>query len=366
MSEATSLEDRAETMLGADELLSHAEEEALATAGTDDHAGDPGSLRDRLLKPQTIASFVIAIALAAFFIRRLDVNPAEVWKNARNANPFLFLMGFVVWYGTFFIRAYRWRQMLSRVGIDREHGHPVPGIVGIVEIFLLSWFANCIVPAKLGDAYRSYLLKKESKASFSTTLGTILAERLTDLVVLFAAMSAVGVLLFRGHVPDRVVQTFFFGLALIVVGVGAVTAMWFFRHALQRRLPERVREQYGRLHDAVFACLRRPGGFLGISVLIWTGEGLRVLFVSWSLHAHVSFTAAMFIALMASLLTTLPITPAGLGIVEGAITTVLVRFMDMDSSLALSIALLDRVIGYWTVILVGIVLSILRARRGLV
>ena len=47
-------------------------------------------------------------------------------------------------------------------------------INGLVEIIYLSWFVNCIVPAKLGDAYRSYLLKRNSNVAFSSTIGTIL------------------------------------------------------------------------------------------------------------------------------------------------------------------------------------------------
>src|SRR5579885_2192888 len=45
------------------------------------------------------------------------------------------------------------------------------GIPGLSLIMLLSWFANCVVPAKLGDAYRGYLLKEEARVSFSKTMG---------------------------------------------------------------------------------------------------------------------------------------------------------------------------------------------------
>jgi len=332
----------------------------------EDGGRGPGSLRDRFFRPETLVSFAIAIALLIFFFRRLDINMGEVWRNARHANPWLLFLGFVSWYSAFGLRAYRWKHMLERVNIDREHGYKVPNLVGFVEIFLLAWFANCIVPAKLGDAYRSYLLKRESGASFSTTLGTILAERLTDLAVLFVTMSAVGVLVFHGQIPTEAERTFLLGLGLLVLALVGVAVMWWSRHTLQSRLPARVQEQYGRLHDAVFACLRRPGMFLAISVGIWIAEGLRLFFVARAVNADVSFSTALFVALMASLLTTLPLTPAGLGVVEGAIVAVLVSVMDMNRDLAASIAVLDRVIGYWMVIVIGLILYARRARRGLV
>jgi len=327
--------------------------------------GEPGSLAGRVLRPRTLVSFGIALVILFFVVRRFDIPLSEIWRNVRGANPWLYALAFAVWYGSFFLRAARWRLMLARVGVDRAHGYAVPGTGGMVEIFLLSWFANCVVPAKLGDAYRSYLLKQESGASFSTGLGTILAERLTDLTVLFLTMSGVALIVFHGHVPTAAAQTFLLGLGLLVVAAVGLAGMWFSRHALQRRLPARVQEQYGRLSEAIFRCLRRPGLFFAISAVIWLGEGLRVLLVARALGAELGLATALLVALMGSLLTTLPITPAGLGVVETATVAVLVSVLGMDPALAASITVLDRVIGYWSVIAVGLVLYLRRARRAI-
>ena len=67
----------------------------------------------------------------------------------------------------------------------------------------LAWFANCIVPAKLGDVYRAYLLKLNAGVSFSTTIGTILAERIIDVVVLFVLMLAATWPVVRRAVPGE-------------------------------------------------------------------------------------------------------------------------------------------------------------------
>lgn len=338
-----------------------------ATSGpTDDEGnGGPGSLAGRVLRPRTLLSFAIALTILFFVVRRFDIPLSEIWRNVRGANPWLYACAVAVWYASFFLRAARWRQMLGRVDIDRAHGYAVPGTFGMVEIFLLSWFANCVVPAKLGDAYRSYLLKQETGASFSTGLGTILAERLTDLTVLFLTMSAAALFVFHGQVPTAAAQTFLLGLGLLVVAAVGLAVMWFSRHALRRRLPPRIQEQYGRLSEAVFRCLRRPQLFFAISAVIWLGEGLRVFLVARAVGADLGFTTALFVALMGSLLTTLPITPAGLGVVESATVAVLVAFIGMEPSLAAAIILLDRVMSYWSVIAVGLLLYLRRARRAL-
>lgn len=341
---------------------------SLTSSATDENSGaDIGSesLVTRFLRPRTLLSFGVALAILVFVLRRFEIPVSAIWSNVRGADPWLLSLAFAVWFGSFFLRAARWRLMLARVGIDAAHGYRLPSTMGMVEIFLLSWFANCIVPAKLGDAYRSYLLKQESATSFSTGIGTIVAERLTDLAVLFLTMSVAALVVFHGHVPSAAAQTFLFGLVLIGIAVVGLATMWFARHALQRRLPIRLREQYGRLSDAIFRCLRRPQLFLAISSVIWLGEGLRVLLVARSLGSDISPATALFVALMGSLLTTLPITPAGLGVVESATVAVLVSFFGMDPALAASIIVLDRVIAYWSVIAVGIVLYLRRARRAL-
>ncbi|MBA2518797.1 MAG: flippase-like domain-containing protein [Chloroflexia bacterium] len=332
-------------------------------AGPTDAEIQPGSLRARFLRPRTFISFAVALAILIFFARRLDVDPAAIWQQVRRANPWLYAAAFIVWYGIFVVRAVRWKVMLVRAGIDRAHGYPVPGIPGIVEMLLLSWFANCIVPAKLGDAYRSYLLKRETRSSFSTGMGTIVAERLTDLVVLFVMMTTAGIVVFSGRLPVEARQSFVLGAGLMIVAGIGLAGMWFSRGWLERFLPARFRDHYARLHTAIFQCLRRPGLFLGIGVVVWLMEGMRLWLVAASLQAGLPPATALFIALMGSLLTTLPVTPAGLGVVELGTGAVLIQVVGMDPTLAASVIVLDRVIGYWSLVAIGLVVVAWRARR---
>jgi glycosyltransferase 2 family protein len=115
---------------------------------------------------------------------------------------------------------------------------------------------------------------------------------------------------------------------------------------------------------ALFACLRRPLPFVAFSVAIWTLEGVRLWLVARALGVDLPPTTALFVALMGSLLTTLPFTPAGLGVVEVATIKVL-QLVDVETDLAGSIALLDRVVGYWSIIAFGLVLYVVRVRREL-
>jgi uncharacterized protein (TIRG00374 family) len=322
----------------------------------------PEPIQRRLMRPHTLVSFAIAIAIVAFLVLRLDINLGAVWSNIRNANPAYFLAGLVLYYLTFVARTYRWRYMLRQAGISEANGYQLPAIPHLFEILMLSWFANCVVPAKLGDGYRCYLLKRDAGAPASATLGTILAERITDLTVLFLTMSVAGIIAFHGDLPSRVQQTVLIGGGMMAFAVFALVALFFARDYVQRVIPQRFTRHYHDFHGAVFACLRRPALPIIISLSIWTADGFRLFLVAKSLGADLSITLTIFVALMAALLTTLPITPAGLGVVEAAVVVVL-KLVDVEADLAGSIAILDRVIGYWSLIAVGCILYLHRLRR---
>jgi uncharacterized membrane protein YbhN (UPF0104 family) len=297
-----------------------------------------------------------------FFFRRMDISLSDVRADLSRANPLYFAAAFGLYYTGMLLRGIRWRWMLVAADVERADGAEIPSTVQLTEILMLSWFVNCLLPARLGDAYRSYVLKREAKISFSSSLGTILAERIVDLFVLVIMLVCAGIVTFRGHsTPGQAEQAYMAAGVLVSVGLVAVLGLWFARHYIERVVPERWRVQFGRLHDSLFACLRRPGRYISISIIIWIMDGARLLLVAKSLGVDLRASTGVFVALMSSLLTTLPITPAGLGVVETAMIVVL-KWVDVAPSLATSTALMDRMITYWSLILIGLILYIRRFR----
>ncbi len=61
----------------------------------------------------------------------------------RSANPAFLLAAFVAYYLTFPLRSLRWWVVLRNVGTRVRY-------FDATEILFLSWFVNCLVPAKLG------------------------------------------------------------------------------------------------------------------------------------------------------------------------------------------------------------------------
>src|SRR5207245_6916027 len=95
---------------------------------------------------------------------------------------------------------------------------------------------------------------------------------------------------------------------------------------LSRFIPERRRERASRFkHGLLSAFAGRLPLLLGLTVLVWAAESTRLYLVVQALPLHLSLSLAqiVFIALVASLLTTIPALPGGLVMVAGGCIAVL-------------------------------------------
>lgn len=346
-------------------------EAPILSGPVEDIAEDRAWLSHKLLNFRTLISFALAIGIIVFLITRLDINLAETWNTLLTMDPFLFLVGFVVYYSAFWLRGARWKQLLHNVGLHKTESVNLPNVNGLVEIIYLSWFVNCIVPAKLGDAYRSYLLKRNSGVSFSSTIGTILAERVIDLLVLFGLLAASFTLVGQRLSNSSANNEFNLGLVMLVGGgmvlliLAGLVGLRFFGGLMVKLVPGKYKEKFVSFQQGILRSFKRKSlpALLGYTLLIWLFEAGRLFFVTRALDAQeVTISAVIFIALLSSLVTTLPLTPGGAGIVEGAVVLALTFFVD-NHNLAVSIAILDRLINYWSLIVGGLILYLLSRRR---
>jgi uncharacterized protein (TIRG00374 family) len=331
-------------------------------------ANEGFSLWERLRSPRTLISFGLALAIVIFALRGLNIDLATTWAYMRQANPWLLAAGFGVFYLTFPVRAIRWRMLLRNAGVPVDQGkHSWASMPALIEYIYLSWFANCIVPAKLGDAYRGYLLKRNGGVSFSTAFGTIFAERLLDMIGLFGMLVLSAWFTFGAHMPEGTQIVFVFGALLVVAILTGLACMRWLSPVIRRILPRRIHDFYGRFESAALSSFSPTilPRLIVLTSCVWLLEGFRLFFVIEALGPEVamlSIPAIVFVALASSLLTALPITPAGLGVVEGTITVVLTLF-GIDKNLGIAVTFLDRLINFWSIVVGGFLLYIFSKRK---
>jgi hypothetical protein len=314
------------------------------------------SLLRRLRQPRTILSIAVPIAVIAIAVALNWDMMRQVPGAIGGASPLLILIAFIIYYLGFPLRGFRWTKLLHGAGYRVKTSDAT-------EILFLSWFVNCIVPAKLGDLYRAYLVKQNSPVSATRTLGTVFMERILDLVAIAALGVAAGYIRFRGSLNDLPGGTqyiFAFGVVIVVALIVAMVAMRSFGRRVigVLPLPARFVELYDRFEDGVFGSVGLRGlPVLGLlTLLIWASEALRLYFVVRALgfnDVDLGLSGAMFVALIGSLLTAVPLFPGGLGLVDLGMLGVLKTFFTKSSVHATAIVVVDRAISVFSIVILG-------------
>ena len=121
----------------------------------------------------------------------------------------------------------------------------------------LSWLVNCVVPAKLGDVYRAYLLKINSRASLSRTFGTVFIERVLDIIAIAVLGIAAGFWSFRNGLPGPIQVVFAIGLVVVACCRSDCSrcAISAAGSSMCCRRRTRVLELYDRFEEGVFGAI---------------------------------------------------------------------------------------------------------------
>lgn len=120
---------------------------------------------------------VISIIFLYLFFRKVDFY--ELWRSLKGVNylyiiPIIMLMPVM-----FFVRAERWRCLLIPI---RNIGIP-----SLFSATIIGFAANNILPARIGEIVRAYVIGRKENISKSSALATIIVERFFDglMVILF-------------------------------------------------------------------------------------------------------------------------------------------------------------------------------------
>lgn len=328
------------------------------------------SLSKRLFNWRTLVPLIIVIVLLAYLAQKAHIDPKQTWATLEHANLLFFLIGFLVYYASFPLRAFRWRILLENVGFTEENGIHLPKFWKLTEIVYISFFANSIVPAKLGDLYRAYLLRQEIRVSASRGVGTVLAERLLDLIVLLLLFIPAIIISLHENLPAELRIALEVTLGAVVVGIAALFTLRQAREPLAKIVPIRFRDQYYHLQEGILGSFRRLPLLAGLTIAVWMCEALRFYFVALALSLipgdliHV-LAACIFIGLGEALLTVIPTTGGGVGLVEGGMVAMIALFYhgaDVANHTAAAIVL-DRIISFVSILVIGFIVFTLAFGR---
>ena len=323
-----------------------------------DPSSQTDSLRRRVLSLPTLLSFGIAAAFILFLATGVDLDWGETWDNIRSMDPWLYALAAVLYYISFIFRGARWR-ILAINAAARRNGEDirVPSTLGMSQLILIGWFVNSIAWLRLGDAYRAHAFAEDSNSSFSWSLGTVLAERILDMVAVavIMAISVAAVALTIGFSSSKYILII--PLIMVVGAIALVGLMVKFGSRLARLLPRRIEAAYHRFHEGTIGSFEQLPAVMALGTIGWLLEMGRLYFVLQALDIEIGLPLTAVVALGHAILSTVP-TPGGVGAVEPGVTGLLLLKLSRPDAAAA--AILDRSITYVSVIAVGGLVFLLR------
>lgn len=312
----------------------------------------------------SIVFFALAVAFVVYLATAFDLDASAIWATLRDGDPVLILLATAVYYLTFLVRGVRWRLILTSVKVDDREP---PSLMQCTQYVLLGRFADSVAWLRLGNFYRAYLATDSAQGSFPRTLGTLVAEHFLDIVVVFTAAGFVGLILIAQDVSAPVTVAIAVAFAAAAAGGAALLLMRGFGPALARHLPHRAADAYSHFHRGTLRGLdrRRAPALMALSYLGLALSAARWYLVARALDIPLDAPMVVFISIVNALLSAVPITPGGLGIVEPGVAGALTLAVSAED--AVSVALMERLISYVSIVIVGGLLLFAREvarRRG--
>jgi uncharacterized protein (TIRG00374 family) len=284
---------------------------------------------------------------------------------------------FFWFYAGVLVRGWRW-QLLFRPAYRIPFWHATGGM------FICFAFNN-LFPARAGEFARAYLIGKKDNTGFSTALGTVVAERLLDMLVLLPCLI---IALAKAPIaPDARFTLSLFGkdwelkgvefienkngvllLAILLgIGIAAISIKrsrgWFLQilHAM-RFLPEGLRKKVEHLINEFALGLRslhHPGRavvLLALSVVTWVTAALSVQAIAggFDFQNPMTFMQAFTLVVISCIFIMVPATPGYWGLAEaGFVFSVVIMGIHPNDSLVVSCAILSHLVQWLPLILIG-------------
>ena len=262
------------------------------------------------------------------------------------------------------VRGERWQVLLLHNGAQ-------PRRADTYSLIAVGYLGNNVLPARAGDALRVVLLAPRARTDARTVIGTLVAERLCDVLVLgiLFLVLAYGVVSGAGIVDlsDRLgAVAIVAGAALALLAVAAA-----FLHARGHLV--RIWRFVAPMAEATRNLRGRHGvEVLVLTVVVWALEGGVWWLTAQAVDLGISPIEALYVLALSSMMVLIPAGPGYAGTMDAAVL-IAAKALERSSSAALSYLILLRFVLMIPITIVGLVLGaarfgglgrVLRARRA--
>jgi hypothetical protein len=313
------------------------------------------------LRIRTVLVTVLAIGLFVWFLSH--ANLTSVAAQVRRARIDLLVLGFFAVVLTYVIRAWRWQYLLHPIGPTRFRTAFRTTVIGFAALGVL--------PARVGDVLRPYLLARQEGLSVSATLATIVMERVLDMVAVLTLLAvyvwSVGA---SSTIPPPLLRPI--EISAAVAGLTALTLlglMWIFATHPERigdfvltagrLLPPRIAakvSEFARKFSAGFAAARDPRALAlatAWSFPLWLAIAAETWLVTIAFGIVMPFTGTFLLQALLVIGVAVP-TPGAIGSYHEAYRIGATTFFGAAEDAAVAAAIVTHAVSYFPVVLTGI------------
>lgn len=239
-----------------------------------------------ILIPLLLGIFFIVYAYNQFSTEELK----QIKQNFKNANYFYIFLSIVFGFIGSIARSYRWKYTLEHLGYN----------VPFKNQFLavnVSYLMNMFIP-RSGEISRALVLKNYNNVPFDKGFGTIIAERVVDLALLFLMVVLIFFLQFdivKTFVLDYIPQEKIILFSTIAIFL-LILSFTIYRYS-KLKIILSLKEKLSGLKDGIFSVvqMKTKWPFLFYTILIWISYVLMfwISIFAFSETSHLNFTAVL-------------------------------------------------------------------------
>jgi uncharacterized protein (TIRG00374 family) len=228
-------------------------------------------IKNRVFSFPTLISFVGAMAIIYFLAEGFELDWEATLGNIYNLNIPLYFLALIVYYMSFVFRGFRWKILATNallmdevIQIDENKYH-IPNAFSCSLLILSGWFLNSIAWLRMGDAYRAWAFGKETGKGFSWGIGTLLAERALDMMVVAACLLIAIIWISINYYNETFIYILVAAILMGLILVSIMLFLFFYGGNFANRLPYKLREGFINFKTGT------SGGFHRVSTLTLLG-----------------------------------------------------------------------------------------------
>ncbi|GBE55040.1 hypothetical protein BMS3Bbin15_01204 [archaeon BMS3Bbin15] len=285
-----------------------------------------------------ILILVVAIVLIYFYWHKFLSLADTTLKYLKNIILKYVLLAFFVYLAVIVVIAARWKTILGYLDYKFKTVSLVPIIFGTVPI-------NNLTPANRmgGEPLRILWVKEKFGVPYTPAIMSILFERLSEAIpgiILIGFTLYFMVSFFQlDYNPTRILKY------LLIVLLFMSSVFYIFRTKLKS-----LRAGFG-----AYSTKLRPAlvPALLYSIFIWVLDATRLKLIAMSFGVPISFKLIIIVTILYIVLGAIPLTPGGLGFVEGGVIPVLSAF-GIPLGVAIGMVVVERFISYFLGSIIGL------------